>query len=260
MLEHHWKINDSLGLEAIDEQHLADHRKLVSPEQSIDTILHRNLEILPAAIVGAPGHFLFHSSHYWGAFDVCCTLADRRLVAFENKARRLTKKDFDKFCRDVRTVKSEGREYVEKRYLHTLQYFSTYMTLAERMYAAFFLGIRCDTERDSRDLTSEACALLAIDKDQFLTRFQSRNQWLDLLRSSPAMDDYLSVFSGGINFQAFTPVLLTPDIDIHIIHDWCKNITSPTGVTAHLATYDFAVRDLSYPESLSVRYIGTFNV
>lgn len=260
MHESHWRIDEHLGLVAADEQGANDCPLLVAPEQTMDVILLRNMDIIPTALFGSPGRFLFHSALYWGEFDICCALADRRLVAFENKGRRLTKRDFDKFCRDVRRINADRGAYIQMRYQHVLDGFQGYMTAAERMFAAVFLGIRSDVVRDNRDLITEACDALSISREQFHERFNFRNNWLAALGSRPTLDDYLSEFAKGIDWQAFCPILLVPDGDISRIREWCLALGNPMGMTAHLAIYRFRTCNPPFPESLSVRYAGTFTI
>lgn len=259
MHDHHWKLDDALGLvgHSTDVDGL-EH--VVTPEQTVDTVLLRNLDAIPNALLGSPGRFLFHSAIYWGAFDVCCILADRRLVAFENKGRPLTKRDFEKFCRDAGRIKTDGYDYVHKRYQHVLNDLPYYMKCAERMFAAAFLGIRCDVEKDARNLTDEACAALSIDKDLFLDRFHRRNGWLASLDASLDLSDHLAEFAGAADWREFTPVLLVPAADLVKVQQWSQEQECPSGITAQLATYKFGIERQRGPVSFSLRRIGQFSV
>jgi len=258
MHEHLWRIDDALGL--VDALDTANLEPAGIPEQTVDTVLLRNLETIPKALFGASGRFIFHSALYWGEFDVCASLSDRRLVAFENKGGRLTKRDVQKFRRDVQRILVGGYDHVQMRFKHVLNDLPGYTKCAERMFAAAFLGVRCDVVKDSRDLPDEVCSMLAVTKETFHERFHRRNDWLAKLDSQPDFDGYLTEFTGAARWAEFVPILLVPAADIRIVEKWIQGMGCPLGIVAQLATFRVGVDCNRIPNVFSIQTVGSFAV
>lgn len=258
MNEFRWALDEALGF--LSERPTDTFEAAPVPEQTVDTVLLRNLDAIPIALFGSPGRFVFHSAVYWGEFDVCCMLADRRLVAFENKGRPLTKRDFTKFCRDVRRIQAGGFDHVHMRFQHVTNQFSAYLTCAERMFAATFLGVRCDTQKDARSLSDEACAKLHISRADFLSRFRSRNGWLEKVQSQVDFRAYLSEFAGAPDWREFIPILLVPAADVEKVHRWRQELDCGSSIVAHLATYQFGLDPQGIVNQFALRRIGQFTV
>lgn len=259
MREFYWTIDESLGLSEVAAIALADHTTLIAPEQTIDTLLLRNLDVIPQVLFGSPAKFLFHSAIYWGEFDVGCALADGRFVAFENKGRRLTKADFRKFLRDTQKL-AVTAGYAEMRYRHVIADWSGYSAISQRMFAASFLGIRCDIEKNRRDLIEEACQTLGVEEGEFQQRFAARNQWHDVLNAEPTWHSYLGNLADVVDSRLLLPILLAPNSDMTQIERWCREIGSTLGIRARLATYRLGTRSSPQPHSLTIRDWGEFEI
>jgi hypothetical protein len=86
----YWSIDSTLQLQP--EADLPPNvSPLDGPEQLIDTVMLRNFDLLCQDILRRPGRFLFHSTEYWGPFDVGGILSDGDLVVFENKGKSFTR-------------------------------------------------------------------------------------------------------------------------------------------------------------------------
>ena len=248
-----WSIDSSLQLHPVNEIPSAAS-PLHPPEQLIDTVLLRNLDCLCTSLIGQQAKFLFHSTEYWGPFDVGCVLADGRVAAFENKSKSVTKDGLVKFCRDIRIVNEDPDKYICHRFEHVIANLDDYIATAKRMFAGFFLGLRCDTEKSSRDMAADACEFLSVDREQFHADFCSGNSWLECIRSCSGLTDYLEGFA-EVSFDDIVPLFLVPDSCVQRVRSWIPEDAGEDAATAVLATYQFYANDKSYPQWLLAQVV-----
>lgn len=244
-----WSIDECLQLQQIENYDFLNYQRLETPEQSIDTILHRNSSILSQYLFQQNSKFIYHSADYWGEFDVCLQLENRDFLAIEDKGRKLSKKDFQKFIRDITVLRERGLAYIQMRYEHVLKYYQRYLVLAERMFAAFFLGVRCDIEKNLRNLTDEACNRLEITPEVFQQRLRDLNQWLISLAQKPDFNDYTQHLE-STPFR-FHPILLVPEVNLASVQTWIGELAQPLGIQARIVTYRFYSQH-DYPQYLSI--------
>ncbi|MGC1273347.1 MAG: hypothetical protein WBC44_06535 [Planctomycetaceae bacterium] len=159
-----------------------DARPVEPPEQLIDTVVLRNIDLFTKLLFGQRAAVLFHSTFYWGPADVGCVLADGQVVLIENKGRRPVRKEFERFRKDVSSWLPVVRKYVRYRYDEMCKEIRRNRVVAERMFAGYFLRKRIDTIKDSHDLVDEVCQALSLARPEFAERFRSENHWLETLQ------------------------------------------------------------------------------
>jgi hypothetical protein len=257
MCQHLWAIDASLRLSKVPV--IRGAQPVVAPEQLIDTVLLRNLDVIPNAIFGLPGRFLFHSEQYWGPFDVCCALDDGAVIAFENKSKRPIRRDIEKFARDCQTMTTQRRDYIKHRFDHVISHLQEYRDEAVRMFAAFFLRIRCDTTNAKRDLVGEAASLLGLSRHEFFVLFDAGNTWLSDLRVDLSFEEHLGPTEKTL-FSNFIPVLLAPDTDLISVQDRCSANPAPAGIPARLVAYRFYCDQSPFPQWLALEEKGVLEV
>ncbi len=275
-----WAIDLALQLKRIDALP-SDALAVDPPEQSMDIVLLRNLDLLTTELLGGSGRFVFHSTDYWGPFDVGCVLGDGRIVAFENKSTSLDKRGFDKFCCDVVFIRDDPRKYLEHRFDHVRDGLDYYIETARRMFAAFFLGVRADTKRSATDLVSPGAERLKMNREQFLGNFGKGNGYLDEIRHHACFQDYLQRFTDRNDVGMIVPVLFVPETQIHRVQGWVSNLPAsrsaaasppngcspvPTtcwrcgggnGIVARVAGYRFFARNSVPPEERFPEWLCT---
>lgn len=257
----YWFIDSALRLQSV-ESLPADVSPLHRPEQLLDTILLRNLQSLSQTFLGNSANFLFHSTEYWGPFDIGCLLADGGLGAFETKSKSVDRHGFDKFCRDILTVSQVPNEYVRHRFQHVLTHLDEYIITAERMFAAFFLGVRCDTQPMRRDLIGDASGLLGVDRETLLAEFRRGNGWLEDLRGVTSLEQYAKQLVPGLALHHLAPVLMVPDGCVRRVEQWLLGVEPGKTASAILGSYQFftAADSLPYPRWLSTTVLREFAV
>jgi hypothetical protein len=239
MSKPYWSIDSALQIHPVDSVPTTAS-PLDRPEQLIDTVLLRNLASLSTIFLGRRAMFLFHSTEYWGPFDLGCILSDGSIGAFENKGRSVAKVGFDKFCRDIRTVKGDPDKYVRQRFDHMMTYIDEYVATAERMFAGFFLGVRCDTQSQSRDLTAEASQLLSVSREQFHSEFRKGNEWLEHIRTCSSLEEYIGGFVSTPASSNIAPVLLVPHTcEEQRVRSWLPDPVNGNAAVAVLGSYRF---------------------
>lgn len=222
------------------------------PEQLIDTIVLRNLELFSREWFGLDSRFLFHSTDYWGPFDIGCILSDGAAVAFENKSNSVARSALDKFWRDIATVSADVEGYYKRRFEHVVQYHSEYIRVAERMFAGFFLGKRCDTVPSSRDLSADAGALLGLSREQFIAQFKRGVGWLDAVGARNTLPAYLNEFATAAGFSRLVPILFVPENCLSRLAKWLASCPTTAAAPWWLASYQFFTNGAPYPQWLSV--------
>lgn len=160
-------------------------------EQFIDTLMLRNADQIIGSLIGQPVTFLFHSHDYWGELDLCFVAQDGTALLIENKSGRPSGASRKKFRDDVESITSALANNLQHRFTHVIKYLDRYHALAKRAFAACFLGVRCDVEKESRDLWTEAASQLGISSEELEARFQRGNKWLDRLRATDTFPAYL---------------------------------------------------------------------
>lgn len=240
-----WSIDSSLHITPVPA--LPEGTDLLEcPEQLIDTLVLRNLTRLTTEFFGQNSKFLFHSTEYWGPFDIGCILGDGTLVCFENKAKSLNRTGFQKFLDDIQTVSSDALEYVTHRFEHLTKNHRDYNATAIRMFAAFFMRVRCDTVKKSRDLVGEAADLLGVSQHEFEVQFELCNDWLTSTKSTPTLSDYIPNHVAEIGARPILPVLLITTTCKNRVSAWIAD-TPDTPSNALLATYQFHSDNGQYP-------------
>jgi hypothetical protein len=126
-----------------------------------------------------------------------------------------------------------------------------YIATAERMFAGFFMGLRCDTQPQSRDLSGEASELLAISRDQFLEAFRRGNEWLEHVRSCGSLEEYINGFASGVHYNNLVPVFLVPQNCVQRVQSWTPNRMDGDSITALLASYRFYADHSPFPQWLT---------
>ncbi len=222
------------------------------PEQLIDTIILRNLNTITNSWFGLSSKVLFHSTDFWGPFDIGCILADGVIVAFENKSKSVNKAALEKFYRDIVTVSSGIEKYCEERFKHVARFWKDYLFVAERMFAGFYLGLRCDREKNSRDLTAEAIAMLSTTREAFLADFRRGNTWLDSMGPSLSLPAYLGEFASTLRYERLRPVLLVPSNCVRRIQAWLPTVQSSNTTSALFASYRFFADGTKHPQWLAI--------
>lgn len=82
---------------------------------------------------------------------------------------------------------------------------------AERMFAAFRLGVPCRTQPIRRDLTGDASDLLAVEREAFLAECRRENGWLEDLGNTVFLDAYVKDFTASLALQHLVPIMVVPD-------------------------------------------------
>lgn len=261
-----WRIDDHLRLEKIPSLP-PTAAPLHRPEELIDTLLVRNLDHFCTAVFGVPGVFLFDSSQCWGHFDVGALLRDGRPVCIENKRGRPTAADMLKFARDVRFVSEHGLLYLMHRHQHHIARYHEYVETAMQTFAGSYLGIRTRTVPSSRDLMSEAAALLRISRSELERRAAAASQWLANVRrthpegNEPSQSMYDYVRLQEIQLRADSPVFVLLAAGAELT-DLPTHIAAPTQRhdKAMLVSYRFFNDGVPYPTHLALRVEGEFFV
>jgi hypothetical protein len=264
-----WELDDSLRLKPLDRLPTG---VVACPmhERAIDTVLARNLDMVCAAMLGSPGAFLFNNSEYWKGIDLGCVLADGRLVCIENKRKRATPQDYRKFAADVRQVHGDGGLlYVAHRWQHHKENLAKYQDIELRMYAGFFLGMRCETVKDKRDVPAEAAALLGITLETLAQRHSVGETWLKRVdgeikrknkQGNVGLYDYLLEEKLPLRLAPLTPVLMAPDTSRERIKQLQSSIAERIGLEARLVDYHFYSLKQDWPSFITMQGKGTFQM
>ncbi len=244
-----WEIDRALALHEVAD--LPDDAEMIRcPEQSIDTVLHRNLSIIASDFFSTEAQFLFNSVEYWGAFDFVFQLASGTVVCFENKAHSVNRKGYEKFLRDIAELESKGSTYVEMRFNHVVEHFQRHMTSALRMFAGFSLGIRSETESLSRDLITEYQETLGINSNDFADLFDSGNGWLNPFERSISLNEYLGNKLCGSLGEELVHVFFVPESCVSRVSKLQEDMDRPPA-NASLGSYEFYSCNGVYPTHLT---------
>ena len=244
-----WSIDKSLSLNPISALP-SNAEVLECPEQLIDTVILRNLSLITTEFLGCGSKFIFHSTEYWGPFDIGCVLDDGTFACFENKAKSFDRKGFQKFLDDINTVNSKSAEYLAHRFQHVTENHHEYVATAIRMFSSFFLRIRCDTAPQSRDLASEATKLLGTSRLDFDTNFQTNNRWLTTLQHKPALAEYINFDLSHFDTTPLLPVLVITSTCKNRVKAWIAD-TENIPSNALIADYQFHSDNGQYPTHLT---------
>ncbi len=244
-----WEIDKALTLcEVSDLPSTAD--LIRCPEESIDTLLLRNLSLIADEFFGCECKFIFCSPEYWGSYDVVFQLSNGVMVCFENKSSKFPKEGYGKFLRDIEKVESEGPPYFEMRFDHIMQNVQRHMTCSIRMFAGFFLGIRSTSEPSSRDLATECQDALGIDASDFADLFESGNGWLQPFETSTSLKEYLGKQLYGSLGAEPQHVFFVPTSCVNKVQNWQAEFDNAPP-NALLGSYEFYSCNGLYPTHLT---------
>ncbi|WDI42578.1 hypothetical protein [Bremerella sp. P1] len=243
-------IDQALKLSRISELPSTAER-MKCPEQLIDTVVLRNLSFITKHLFGKPSKFLFHSTEYWGPFDIGCVLKDGTFLCFENKGDSVQRTGFDKFIKDIETVGSDIKAHCMERFDHVLKNHAGYIETSKRMFASFFLRLRCDTQKWSRDLPSDAAELLRITNEEFLEQFRTGAEWLYRLNGVDNLDEYLDGFIGSRELSSFRSFFLITEKTENRFTQWLKSYEKLPDSSSY-GTYEFFADEKTYPQYLVI--------
>lgn len=256
-----FELDPTLALRAIPT--LPDAVRPVSMrEQAIDTVLLRNLDVFCTTLFGERGLFLFCSTISWGSFDVAAVLPSGRIVFFENKSGVVSRDDAIKFARDINFVREAGPLYLAHRWQHHKDYWDYYRQTWRRMYAAFYLGLRCDSVPDDRDLCSEALQKIGIDLTEFDRRAASGERWIyavqgkvtDRNRGHVGLWDYLKAHEQRLSTTDSVYALMATDCRETMVCEELRRAGVDIRNDVMLIEYRFFSSGTDYPTHLQQRH------
>ena len=200
-------------------------------EEMIDTLLAWNLLTIGHSLWGEEVRYLFgNRSGCWTTLDIVGIGKSGALYAFEVKRGPPRHREIDKFERDVLTLASKEnlREYLGERYTHNRDWIEWY---ERRKFAAFHLGTREQTERETLDLTRKAVKKLGITPAE-LERLVKKGA-KDLLERSASLDEFLRRWT-GLDFDAIAnhrhrAILLSPYVNRAYLAEAAQRIEGAEG-------------------------------
>jgi len=200
-------------------------------EEMVDTLVAWNLCTIGHSLWDEEVRYFFgNRSGWWETLDIVGIGKSGALYAFEVKKGPPRHREIDKFERDVLTLASKDnlRKYLGERYAHNRDWIEWY---ERRKFAAFHLGTREQTERETLDLTRKAVKKLGITPAE-LERLVKKGA-KDLLERSASLDEFLCRWT-GLEFDIITnqrhrAILLSPYVNREYLAEATQRIEGADG-------------------------------